>query len=84
MYLPEKDIIMLGSVCRSLNESSNDQYIWKQKSIDMRGKAEFQNLYKEFLSRRLEESKKFSIETEGETKIKRKLNQLEGKPLKIN
>ena len=48
LFLDEGDIIKTGSACKSLNEASNDEYIWRQKLIYMRGKLEFSNLSKEF------------------------------------
>jgi len=44
-----EDIVVLGSVCHSLNDASNDQYIWKLRSIELRGEIEFHNLYREYI-----------------------------------
>jgi hypothetical protein len=48
LFLDEKDIIVLGSVCRSLNSASNDEYIWRLKSIELRGESEYKNLIREY------------------------------------
>ena len=47
-FLDEADIIKTGSVCRSLNQAANDEFIWKHKFIQMRGEKEFVNLYQRY------------------------------------
>lgn len=48
MFLNEKEVVKTGRVCHTLYMASNDEFLWKQKFIIMRGEKEFSKLFRQY------------------------------------